>query len=58
MKPNGFQHQDSFLKNVDAETCEQRKKDVFVIFDKKMNKLFASKKAKGLGMLVLYPKHC
>lgn len=36
----------------------KERKIVFVIFDKKINKLFASKKAKGLGMLVLDPKHC
>jgi hypothetical protein len=32
---------------VDAATCEQRKKDVFVIFDIKINKLFALKKLRG-----------
>ncbi len=35
------------LKNVGAKTCEQRKKIVFVIFDKKINKLFALKKLRG-----------
>jgi hypothetical protein len=46
-----------FLKNVNTETCEE-KRIVFVIFGKKDKQIICVKKVKGLGMIVLYPKHC